>query len=189
MAGTDAREEVNGLHKDRKREIVARMTEEFRSAPAMLVADPSGLSVAEMRDLRVRLRAQGASFRVSKNTLARIAARDAGREELVDLLVGGSGIALCLQDPAPVAKTMSDFARISRKLEVRGGLLDSTRLDAAGVSRLATLPPREQLHGQVVGVVAGPLQALVNVLAAGPRELVVVLDQIIQKRQSEPAAA
>ena len=177
------------MHKDKKREVVARMTEEFRSAPAMLVADPSGLSVAEMRDLRVKLRAQGATFRVSKNTLARIAARDAGREELVDLLIGGSGIALCERDPAPVAKTMSDFARISRKLELRGGVLDGTPLTAAGVARLATLPPREQLHAQVVGVVAAPLQALVNVLAAGPRELVVVLDQIIQKRQSETAAA
>ena len=178
------------MHKDKKHEIVARMTEEFRDSPAMLVADPTGLSVAEIRDLRVRLRAQGATFRVSKNTLARIAARDAGREELVGLLVGGTGIALCQGDPAPVAKTMSDFAKTSKKLEVRGGVLDSAALDAAGVTRLATLPPREQLHAQVVGVIAGPLQALVNVLAAGPRELVVVLDQIIEKKRAEePAAA
>ena len=84
---------------------------------------------------------------------------------------------------------MTDFARISRKLELRGGVLDGTPLTAAQVARLATLPPREQLHAQIVGVVAAPLQALVNVLAAGPRELVVVLDQIIQKRQEEPAAA
>ena len=115
---------------------------------AMIVADPTGLTVAEMKDLRNRLRPSGAEFRVAKNTLARIAAREAGREELVALLVGPTAITLVPGDPAAAAKTLSDFGRTSRKLELRGAYLDGETLGADSVKQLATLPSREQLLTQ-----------------------------------------
>jgi large subunit ribosomal protein L10 len=172
------------VNRDRKSEIVEELTADFRSSTSMLVADPRGLTVAGMKDLRGRLREQGATFRVSKNTLARIAARDAGQEQLLGLLEGPTGIALCRKDPAPVAKAMADFARVSRLLEVRGGVLEGRVIDAAAVRSLATLPPRQELYAKLVGSIASPLSGFVNVIAAIPRGLVVALDQIRQQKEA-----
>ena len=95
---------------------------------------------------------------------------------------------LCTTDPAPVAKALADFARTSRLLELRGGVLDGTRdRRERCVERLATLPPREQLLTQLVGGLAAPIAGLANVLAQLPRSLVVALDQI--RQQKEAAAA
>jgi large subunit ribosomal protein L10 len=123
--------------KQRKEEIVSSLTEELGGVSQMIVADPTGLTVAEMKELRNRLRPSGAEFRVAKNTLARIAARAAGREELVGLLVGPTAITLVPGDPAAAAKTLSDFGRTSRKLAVRGAYLDGATLDAESVRQLA----------------------------------------------------
>ena len=170
--------------KQRKEEIVGALTEELGGVTSMIVADPTGLSVAEMKDLRNRLRPSGAQFRVAKNTLARIAAREAGREELVGLLVGPTAITLVPGDPAAAAKTLSDFGRTSRKLELRGAYLDGEAFDADSVRQLATLPPREQLLAQLVGSMVAPISGLANVLAQLPRGLVVALDQVRQQKEA-----
>jgi large subunit ribosomal protein L10 len=172
------------MHRDKKTQVVAELTEEIRGATALLVADPRGLNVGQLSELRRSLRTHGASFRVTKNTLGRIAAREAGTEALVDLLAGPSGVALCTADPAPVAKALADFARTSRLLELRGGVLDGRAIDAADARRLATLPPRQELLTQLVGSLASPIQGFANVLAQLPRSLVVALDQIRQQKEA-----
>jgi large subunit ribosomal protein L10 len=170
--------------KQRKEEIVSALTAKLGGVTAMIVADPTGLSVAEMKDLRNRLRPSGAEFRVAKNTLARIAAREAGREELVALLVGPTAITLVPGDPAAAAKTLSDFGRTSRKLELRGAYLDGEALGADSVKQLATLPSREQLLANLVTGMISPLSGLANVLAQLPRSLVVALDQVRQQKEA-----
>jgi large subunit ribosomal protein L10 len=172
------------MHRDKKTQVVAELTEELRGATALLVADPRGLNVGQLSELRRSLRTHGASFRVTKNTLGRIAAREAGTEALIDLLAGPSGVALCTSDPAPVAKALADFARTSRLLELRGGVLDGRAIDAADARRLATLPPRQELLAQLVGSLASPIQGFANVLAQLPRSLVVALDQIRQQKEA-----
>jgi large subunit ribosomal protein L10 len=175
------------MHRDKKAQVVAELTEEIRGATALLVADPRGLDVGQLGELRRSLRTHGASFRVTKNTLGRIAAREAGAEALVDLLQGPSGVTLCTTDPAPVAKVLADFARTSKLLELRGGVLDGRAIDADDARRLATLPPREQLLAQLVGGMNAPIVGFVSVLAQLPRSLVVALEQI--RQQKEAAAA
>jgi large subunit ribosomal protein L10 len=175
------------MHRDKKTQVVAELTREIRDATALLVADPRGLNVGQMSELRRSLRTHGASFRVTKNTLGRLAARDAGADALVDLLSGPSGVALCTTDPAPVAKALADFARTSRLLELRGGVLDGRAIDASDARRLATLPPRIELLGQLVSGLSSPIQGFANVLSQLPRGLVVALDQI--RQQKEAAAA
>jgi large subunit ribosomal protein L10 len=170
--------------KQRKEEIVSSLTAEFGGVTQMIIADPTGLTVAEMKDLRNRLRPSGAEFRVAKNTLARIAAREAGREELVALLVGPTAITLVPGDPAVAAKTLSDFGRTSRKLELRGAYLDGEALGADSVKQLATLPSREQLLANLVTGMISPLSGLANVLAQLPRSLVVALDQVRQQKEA-----
>ena len=175
------------MHRDKKTTVVAELTEEIRAATALLVTDPRGLNVGQLSDLRRSLRTHGASFRVTKNTLGRIAAREAGADALVDLLSGPSGVALCSTDPAPVAKALADFARTSKLLELRGGVLDGRVINAADAQRLATLPPRQVLLTQLVGGLQAPIAGFASVLAQLPRGLVVALDQI--RQQKETAAA
>jgi large subunit ribosomal protein L10 len=175
------------MHRDKKVQIVAELTGEIRDATALLVADPRGLDVGQLRDLRRSLRTHGASFRVTKNTLGRIAAKEAGADALIDLLQGPSGVTLCTTDPAPVAKVLADFARTSRLLELRGGVLDGKAINADDAKRLATLPSREVLLSQLVGGLSAPIQGLANVLAQLPRSLVVALDQIRQQKESAAA--
>jgi large subunit ribosomal protein L10 len=151
------------------------------------VTDPRGLNVGQLGELRRSLRAHGATFRVTKNTLGRIAARDDGADALVDLLAGPSGVALCTTDPAPVAKALADFARTSRMLELRGGVLDGRAISAADATRLATLPSKQVLLTQLVTGLQSPIQGFANVLSQLPRGLVVALDQI--RQQKETAAA
>jgi large subunit ribosomal protein L10 len=170
--------------KQRKEEIVSSLTAELGGVTAMIVADPTGLTVAEMKDLRNKLRPSGAEFRVAKNTLARIAAREAGREELVSLLVGPTAITLVPGDPAAAAKTLSDFGRTARKLELRGAYLDGETLGADSVKQLATLPSREQLLTNLVTGLVSPISGLANVLAQLPRGLVVALDQVRQQKEA-----
>jgi large subunit ribosomal protein L10 len=174
--------------KSKKAEVIAELEGEIREAAAMIVADYRGLSVGRLAQVRRDLRPLDASLRVSKNTLARIAAERSGNDGLAALLQGPTAIAFCQGDAAAVAKKLSDVARETRILRLKGAVLEGRTLDEEGVRRLATLPPKEALQAQVVGVLAAPLQQLVNVLAAAPREFVVVLDQIIQKRQQAEAA-
>jgi large subunit ribosomal protein L10 len=173
--------------KSQKAEIIAVLEEEMRSSSALIVADYRGLSVGAITSVRTGLRPLDATFRVSKNTLAKIAAERAGNDGLADMLTGPTAIAFCKGDPAAVAKKLSDLARETRILRLKGAVVEGQTLDEEGVRRLATLPSREVLNAQVVGVLAAPLQTFVTLLGAAPREFVVVLDQIIQKKQAEAA--
>ena len=173
--------------KSQKAEVIEELEGEIREATALIVADYRGLSVTAISEVRNGLRPLDATFRVSKNTLARIAAERVGTDGLAGMLTGPTAIAFCKGDPAAVAKRLSDVARETRILRLKGAVVEGQALDEAGVRRLATLPPREVLQAQVVGVLAAPLQQLVTLLSAAPREFVVVLDQIIQKKQAEAA--
>ncbi len=173
--------------RSQKSTVVDELEAEMRSSSAMILTEYRGLSVAQMRVLRNDLRALDATFHVTKNTLARVAAERVGDDALPTLLAGPTAIAFCRGDVAAVAKRLSDAARTTRILTLRGAVMDGRVLDQDGVRKLATLPSREVLQGQVVGTIAAPLTTFVQQLAAVPREMVVVLDQIIQKKQAEAA--
>lgn len=140
--------------------------------------DYRGLTFAEAEELRSKLAAADAGLRVVKNTLAKIAAAEAGVEGLEPFFQGPTAIVYCHGDPVRVAKAIQDFIREKRKGSVRGAKLQSTFLDATGIEKLAALPGREQLVGQLVGLITYPLTGLVNVLSGPIRNLAVVLLQI-----------
>jgi large subunit ribosomal protein L10 len=171
-----------------KRAVVERLVQQIQESQAMIVTDYRGLTVTQIADLRRSLREAGATFHVAKNTLTRIAAEQAERPSLVDFLQGPTAIAFIQEDPAPAAKRLSDVARQTRILAVKGGVMDGRTLTADQVREIGDLPPREVVLGQVVGAVAAPLQSAYNVLAAPLREFLVVLDQYIEKRQAAEAA-
>jgi large subunit ribosomal protein L10 len=173
---------------EQKERVVERLTERMREAPAMIVTDYRGLTVTQVADVRRSLSEAGATFHVAKNTLARIAATQAERPDLIALLEGPTAIAFVADDPAAVAKKLSDIARQTRILQVRGAVMDGQTLSADDVRALGDLPPKDVLQAQVVGAIASPVQGAYNVLAAPLREFLVVLDQYIEKRQAAEAA-
>lgn len=177
------------MNTEEKRAIVERLVEQIRGANALIVTDYRGLTVTETAELRRSLREAGASFRVAKNTLAKLAAEQADRPSLIEFLEGPTAIAFIEDDPAPVAKKLSDAARSTRILAVKGGVMNGHTLTADEVRRLGELPPRDVLLSQVVGAVAGPTQATVNVLAAPLRDIIGVLDAYIAQRQAAEDAA
>jgi large subunit ribosomal protein L10 len=169
-----------------KRAVVERLTTRIRESETMIVTDYRGLSVTQMAEVRAQLREAGATFQIAKNTLARLAAAQAEKPDLVEFLEGPTAIAFVADDAPAAAKKLGEIARQTRILTVR---MEGRRLSAEEVRQLGELPTRDVLRSQVVGAVAGPIQGAYNVLAAPLREFLVVLDQYIQKRQAEEAAA
>lgn len=166
---------------------VEELTDRLGRSSIALVTDYRGLSVSDMVTFRSKLRDAGIEYRVSKNTLARFAADKAGREAIKEDLVGPTAIAFGFDDPVQVAKIVTEFARTSRILQVRGALLGDRRIGADEVTRLAELPSRDVLVAQVLGGMKGPLAGLVNVLNGVTAGLVGVLDA--RRRQLEEGGA
>jgi large subunit ribosomal protein L10 len=178
------------MQKEDKQRVVAQLTERLQSTETLFVADYRGLTMTQIDDLRTELLKHGARFQVVKNTLTRRAAEAAGADALLALLEGPTAIAFLEGDgdPVAVAKAIGATARETRVLEVRGGILEGRTVTAAEIESLATLPPVEQLRGQVLGAIASPLYAVVGLFNAPLQNLVGLIDARIEQlqAQSEP---
>ena len=155
----------------------------------MIVTDYRGFSVGQLADVRNQLREAGASLTVAKNTLARIAAGQAEKPDLVALLQGPTAIAFVADDPAAAAKKLSEIARQTRILQVRGAIIEGETLsaDAGSAARRLCRPATCSRH-RWSGRSPRRCRATYNTLAAPAREFLVVLDQYIEKRQAAEAA-
>ena len=174
------------LREDKER-VVAELVERLRTSETLIVADYRGLSMTEIDGLRGELLKHGARFSVVKNTLTRRAAEAAGADALLTLLEGPTAIAFLEADgdPIAVAKALSDAARTTRVLAVRGGVLEGKAIGADDVANLAKLPAPEILHAQLVGALAAPLATVVGLFTAPLRDLVGVLDARIRQLEAQ----
>jgi large subunit ribosomal protein L10 len=170
------------MHRRDKEALVEEVTGLLAAADVMFVSDYRGLTVAEITELRGKLRPAGARIRVLKNTLTRRAAEAAGHGELLVLLTGPTAVTICGADPVAPAKALADFARTHDRLVVRGGVMQGRVVDAAGVKALASLPPRDVLVAQVVSTMAAPLSGLVTVLNGTISGLARALQQIADQK-------
>lgn len=152
------------------------LVERFGRSQMTILADYRGLSVTQMQDLRARLRPVDSEFRVAKNTLVRIAAERAGVEGLDTFLEGPTAVMFAFSDVAGSAKVLSDFARTSRILQVKAGMMNGQVLSPSDVEAIATLPPREELLGKLVGVLASPMSRVVGVLSGPSRSVAYLLN-------------
>ena len=156
--------------KKQKEELVRNMTESFGSAELMVVTRHSGLTVAEMTDLRRRMRAAGASFRVTKNRLAKRALEKTSFADIQPLFSGPTAVAFST-DPVAAAKVAVDYANQNDKLSVLGGMLGAETLDEAGVEALARLPSLDELRGRLVGLLQAPGSKIARVLTEPSSQL------------------
>lgn len=154
------------LRREEKTEAITELTARLQAADTVFATDYRGLTVKEISELRTRLRGADTEYTVVKNTLARRAAADTGREALLPYLTGPTGIAWVSGDPAVAAKVLDQFAgEHSEAFAIKGGLLEGADLPTADVTRLAKLPPKEQLIAQLAGGIAAPLSGLAGGLS------------------------
>jgi large subunit ribosomal protein L10 len=175
------------LRKDKER-IVGDIAERLRSSETLIVADYRGLSMTEIDEVRTKLLDHGARFSVVKNTLTRRAAEEAGIKDLLELLEGPTAIAFVQEgDMVAVAKTLSDTARETKVLSIKGGILQGQPMTAEQVLDLAKLPPVEVLQGRTLGIVIAPLHAFVGLVGAPLRDLVGIIDARTRQLQAQEA--
>jgi len=181
------------MEKAQKERLVADLTEKLQQAETLLVADYRGLSMSEIDSLRTEVLKHGASFRVVKNTLTRRAAEAAGQDALLAMLEGPTGIAFLESDgdPVAVAKALSEAARTTRILAIRGGILEGRTLTEQEVEDLAKLPPTDVLRGQVLGAILGPLNAIAGLINAPLQNLYGLIEARIEQleQQGDTSAA
>ena len=159
-----------------KAATIDELTDRLTRAKLTIVADYRGLKVADLQGLRGNLRPAGAEFRIAKNTLTTIAARRAGIAGLESLLEGPTALVLAYDDPVQTSKIVSDFARTSRILTVRGGVMANRMVSAPDVEAIATLPSREELLARLLGMVASPMARLAGVLGGPGRSVAYLLN-------------
>ena len=155
----------------------------------MFFTDYRGLTVMELRTLRRALRKESADYAIVKNTLYGIAIGDERRAQLKSVLEGPTGVAFAKDDPAGVAKVLTQFANESKKLAIKAALVDGLLYDRAQIEALSRVPPRLELLAKLVGSLKSPLSGIVGVLAGNQRKLVQLLEAIRVKKSEEQTSA
>lgn len=162
------------MDRSQKEEMVAELNGVFQDASVIVVAEYSGLSVAEMTELRVKMHAAGANFKVTKNRLARLALDGTDYNSIGDLLKGPVGIAYS-NDPVAAPKIASEFAKGNDKFILIGGAMGALELDVDGVKSLGSLPSLDELRGKLVGLIQAPATKVAGIVQAPASQLARVL--------------
>ncbi|MCF8539554.1 MAG: 50S ribosomal protein L10 [Candidatus Nanopelagicales bacterium] len=176
------------MAKPNKASTVAEIAEQFRGSSAAVLTEYRGLSVAQMKNLRRALGA-GVNYAVVKNTLTKIAARDAGVTGLDSLLEGPSAIAFVSGDPVDAARGIRDFAKENPALVIKGGIMDGAVLSAADITKLANLESREVLLAKLAGAMKAKQSQAAALFAAPLSKTARTLAALQGKLESEPGAA
>ncbi|QLC21982.1 50S ribosomal protein L10 [Parasphingopyxis sp. CP4] len=143
------------MDRAQKTEAVAEMNRTFTEAGVVVVTRNLGLTVAESSALRAKMREAGASFKVSKNRLAKLAIKDTQYDPISDLFAGPTAMAWS-DDPVAATKVVAEFSKENDRLEIVGGAMGETVLDLDGVKALAALPSLDELRGKIVGLLNAP---------------------------------
>ena len=158
------------MDRAQKTELVAELKSTFEGTSVVIVTRNLGLTVAQSTALRTKMREAGASYKVSKNKLARIAVEGTTYQAINDLLVGPTALSTSA-DPVAPAKVIVDFAKTNDKLEIVGGAMGDTVLDVAGVKALAELPSLDELRAKIVGLIQAPATKIVQIVQAPAGQL------------------
>src|SRR5437868_8105269 len=154
------------MNREQKAAAIAQIAHNIDEADAIFAVDYRGISVAQVAELRGRLREADATFKVVKNSLTERAADQVGADTLKEYLTGPTALTFVRGDIATAAKAIADYGRTTQLLPFKGGLMEGAPLDVEQIRALSRLPSREVLYGQLVGVVASPVSGLVRTLGA-----------------------
>ena len=158
------------MERAEKKELVATLNQVFKTTGVIVVAHNKGLTVNQVNDLRNKMAQAGATVKVAKNRLAKLASMDTPYAGISDLLTGPTALGTSI-DPVAAAKIIVEFAKTTDKLEVVGGAMGSQVLDADGVKALASLPSLDELRAKIVGLVQAPATKVAQVVGAPAAQL------------------
>lgn len=177
------------IKKARKDELVEHYTELLKNSSAIFLTQYGGMSVKDLEALRLKVSDANGQINVTKNTLLRIAMEANEMAPPLDLMSGQVATSFALGEVPTLAKVLVDQAKANDKLTIIGGMMGDRRLTPAEIEALATLPPLDQLRGQILGLISAPAQGIVSAVANGVRQVVNVLDAYAKKDDSAPAEA
>ena len=170
------------ITRKRKEQQVADLKEKLGNLKAAVITNYSGFSVADMQELRKNLRAEKIDYKIIKNSLIKLALKDTDIEIDPDIFKGQIAIAYGYDDEVMPAKLVYEIAKTNEKPEILGGIFEGKYIDKDKTENLAQIPGREQLYGQLVSVIAGPMIGLQNVLQGNIRGLVSVINQYKEQK-------
>lgn len=169
------------MRKEQKTAVVDQLSDRFKRASIALVSEYRGLTVAETTEVRRKLRAARGELKVAKNTLIRRAIKDTAFAPLEEKLGGPVGLIISSEDPVEIAKTVVSFREYGEKFKLRGGVVGGKALSPEEVQALATLPPREVVLAQLLGLLQAPATRLVRLLNEPGCALARLVDAIGRK--------
>jgi large subunit ribosomal protein L10 len=174
------------VNREQKAAAIAEIADQIQGSEAVFAVDYRGITVAQVGELRGKLRDADATFRVVKNTLTERAADQVDAATLKELLEGPTALTFVRGDAAAAAKAIADYQRASggQVLAFKGGLMNGDALDAEQITAISRLPSREVLYGQLVGMVASPITGLARGLNALLSGVAVALGGVLEKKQS-----
>ena len=172
------------MSKTARQETVETLTQQLKGSPNVFVTDFTGLNVLRMTELRRRLRGAGVDYVVVKNTLAQRAFAANGVNTLDDHLAGPTGLVLSGKDPVAGAKVLADFAKEFEKPAIKVGLVDGKPLTADQIRRLAELPPKDVLLGQLAGYIQAPVAQFAGAMNALLYQMIGALEALRAQRSA-----
>jgi large subunit ribosomal protein L10 len=172
------------LTKQQKTELVEHYREGMATAPHAFLVDYKGISVPQVTELRAKIRDTGGQYLVVKNTLALRAIEGGPMDQLRELFDGPVAVAFSHDDAVGLAKALSESAKTIPAIQVRGGLVNGQQVAGDQLQAIASLPSREELIAKLLFLLQSPITRFARVLAAIPRDFVVVLDQVRQQKES-----
>lgn len=169
------------MDRSQKADAVAALNSTFNEVAVVVVTRNLGMTVAQSTQLRTKMREAGASYKVAKNKLAKIALEGTDYAGISDLLTGPTALATSA-DPVAAAKVVVEFAKTNDKLEIVGGSMGTTVLDVEGVKALAMLPSLDELRGKLVGLLVAPATKLATITQAPAAQIARVLSAHAEKQ-------
>lgn len=173
------------LSKSAKHEIIENLSNKFKNSPSMFVVEYQGLNVGEMEELRQKLKDVNAELRVVKNTLLRIASEKTDIEQIKDLFVGPTAVAICDQDSPKVAKIFVKSKDDLPALKIKGGIVEGKVVDIPEIEAISKLPSREELIAKFIGLLSAPMSNVAITLKQMQSKLVYALNAVKETKNED----
>ena len=172
------------ITRETKEKMIVEIEYDLKNSDLIVITDYRGLNVKSISKLRSKLREGNCRYRITKNTMNRLACQNAGLEALECYFEGPTAIAYASSDPVLIAKIFSDFAKENEVLVIKGGMLSGNLLSPEELKALGEIPPREVLLAKIVGGFQSPIYGLHSALSGNLRKLVYALDAVRQQKES-----
>ena len=161
------------MNKEQKRNYISEMTVKFDKSEAVLVTHYQGLTVKQLDELRKQMRERGIQFKITKNSITKLALEKTKCKDLANLFTGPTAVALS-KDAISSAKILTKFSKENNNLKILGGIMGKEILDVAGVANVATLPTLDEARAKIIGILSSPAQKIVSILLAPASKIAIL---------------